>query len=362
MSLHQVDWIAADEIDAEANGGLEARWRAIQGENPVYRSPFFCFDFLRIVLRHRTDVELGVLRDGAHITGFFPFHRRSGGRGVPLAGPIADYQGILGDASGLAAGDLLSGCDLSHYDFDHALGLCPVFRDQAFRQTASPLIELGQGFEPWYKGRRKATSAIKTTERKMRKMEREVGPLRFEPNDRSDAAWDQLLAWKRAALADKGVGLILDTPLVAGIARDIREADSPAFAGRLSTLYAGDRLVAAHFGMRSDSAWHWWFPAFDPQMSAYSPGLALLLKCAEQAASDGMAELDLGRGTERYKREFASGARPLCEGSLEHALAPPGAARRLRKALHRVAESVLPKHHVDLKRRAFNRLLRAGRL
>ncbi|MGR3802519.1 GNAT family N-acetyltransferase [Marinibacterium profundimaris] len=357
----KVEWIAAHDLDS----GLRRRWRAVQSGAPVFRSPFFSVDFMRIVARHRSDLRLALLRDPdtpAEIAGFFPFHRRPGGRGVPLAGPIADYQGILGSTDGVDPARLLESCGLSHFDYDHALGTSPVFRQEAFRETASPLIDLGEGFDAWYGSRRRATSAIKTTERKMRKLEREIGPVRFDPDDRTPGAWDQLLAWKRAALADKGVGLTLDTPWVQGIARDIHEADGPEFSGRLSTLYAGDRLVAAHFGMRSADAWHWWFPAYDPEMSQYSPGLGLLLHCARQAAEDGMAELDLGRGSERYKREFASGARRLCEGSLERALAPMGAARRLRKTLHRVAENVLTEHQVDLKRRTFNRLLRAGRL
>ena len=351
--------ITADELDS----GLIARWRALQGAESGYRSPFFSVEFLQIVAHHRRDVEIGLLRDGPAITGFLPFHRRPGGRGVPLAGPIADYQGLLGRApGGLRPAEMLGACGLSHYDYDHALGSSTIFREAAFRRTASPLIELGGGFDGWHGARRKATSAIRNTERKMRKMDREIGPLRFDPDSRDPAAWDSLTGWKRAALADKGVALILDTPWVQGVTGDIRATEGPGLAGRLSTLHAGDRLVAVHFGMRSDRAWHWWFPAFDPAMSAYSPGLALLLMCARQAAAEGLDELDLGRGTERYKREFASGARDLCEGSLERPTAPSGAARRLRKALHRLAGPILPERHLDLKRRAFNRLLRAGRL
>lgn len=358
MLANRVERILPEDLDK----GLKARWTQVQRADTAQRSPFFSLGFLQAVARHRPDLEIGILWQGQRICGFFPFHRRPGGRGVPLAGPIADYQGIVGSAGGLSAQDLLSGCGLTHYDYDHGLRGSPLMAWSAFRHTGSPLIELSAGHDAWYDARRTATSAIKTTERKMRKLTRDIGPLRFTAHDTAPDAWDSLIAWKRAALGGKGVRLILDTPWVRDVTRDIHDTDGPAFAGRMSTLRAGDRLVAVHFGMRSDAAWHWWFPAYDPAVSACSPGLGLLMMCAQQAARDGMAELDLGRGTERYKREFASATRPLCEGSLERVLAPQGAARRLRKLLHGVARDMLPERHLDLKRRAFNRLLGAGRM
>ncbi|MEM8728770.1 MAG: GNAT family N-acetyltransferase [Pseudomonadota bacterium] len=360
--MHQMRWIAAEDVGQAMDKTLQTRWHALQASDAGFRSPFFSLAFFQIVARHRPDVDLCVLEADGDITGLFPFHRRPGGRGVPLAGPIADYQGILGMAENLTADALLRACALTAYDFDHGLRANPVFLAEAFRDTSSPLIDLEGGYDAWYQSRRKATSAIKTMERKLRKLAREVGPLRFEAHDPDPAVWTRLITWKRSALADKGVGLILDTPWVEAVVRDIAAERTPDFSGCMSTLYAGDRLVAAHFGMRSATAWHWWFPVFDPQMSAYSPGLGLLRMCAEQAAKDGLAELDLGRGTERYKREFANGARGLCEGSLERALTPQGAVRRLRKSLHRAGEKMLSDHHIDLKRRAFNRLLQAGRM
>ncbi|MDF0602097.1 GNAT family N-acetyltransferase [Psychromarinibacter sp. C21-152] len=348
---------------AEMDAATESAWATLQASRPAFRSPYYSLEFLRIVAAERDDLRLGILYRGGEISGFLPFHLRPGGRGAPLAGPISDYQGILGAApAGADATAVLRACGLTCYDFDHALAATPLFRDNAFRESASPLIDLGAGFAAWRDDRRKAGSALKTVERKLRKMERELGPVRFEPDDRSDAAWETLMGWKRAALAEIGVRFALDLPWAGAVARRIRAADTPGFAGRLSTLYAGDRLVAAHFGMRSGTAWHWWFPGYDAEMSAYTPGLALLLRCAEQAAAEGLVELDLGRGAERYKREFANGARALCEGSLERAARPLGVARLARKALHRGAERLLPVQAVEFQRRAFNRMLRAGHL
>ena len=89
------------------------------------------------------------------------------------------------------------------------------------------------------------------------------------------------------------------------------------FAGMLSLLYAGKRLVAGHFGMRGRFAWHYWFPAYDPEMAKYSPGLILLLKMAEHAPSLGVRTIDLGLGMSLYKQRLMNASVPLAGGSVE---------------------------------------------
>lgn len=348
---------------SDLDSGLMQTWRQLQAGNPLLRSPFFSLAFLQVVADVRSDVKIAILRDGDTIKGFFPFHRRPGARGAPLAAPIADYQGIVGEApEALHPRDLLVACGLSTYDFDHALRDTPLFERNAFRRTGSPLIDLSDGIEAWRAGRMNSGSALKNVERKLRKMERELGPVRFETDDKAADTWTTFLTWKRAAIAAMGARFVLDQPWAMQVLERIRGTDQPEFSGRLSSLYAGDRLVAAHFGMRSENTWHWWFPTYDNAASRYTPGLGLLLHCVRQAAKEGLTEIDLGRGDERYKKEFANETRALCEGSLERGLTPPGAARRFRKFTYRTAETVLPPRYLDLKRRAFNRLLRAGQV
>lgn len=341
---------------------IEARWSALLAADPNLGSPFYTPGFFRAVAAHRPDLRLALLREAGEIAALMPFHARGGGRAAPIAAPICDYQGLIGELpSGWTAARLLRGMGRGCYDYDHARAADPLFRDHAFRLTRSPRIDLTEGFEAWRLERRGAGGALKTVERKMRRMERELGPLRFVAHDPSPAAWARFMDWKRAAIAAMGVGFVLDTPWARATIEEIRATQTPGFAGLFSTLHAGDRLVAAHFGMRSDRAWHWWFPAYDAEVSSHSPGLALLLHCARHADETGLTEIDLGRGEERYKREFANAARPLCEGALGGA-SIAGLARRLRGGLHGLAERRLPPQAADLQRRAFNRLLGAGRI
>lgn len=97
----------------------------------------------------------------------------------------------------------------------------------------------------------------------------------------------------------------------------------------MSALYFGDKLVAGHIGMRTSEVWHYWFPAYDFEYSHHSPGTILLLEMIGNAASDGMRQIDLGKGDSTYKQRFSNTAVPLAEGRSHR----PSAAHSVRRAL-----------------------------
>lgn len=351
--------LTADEIDP----GLQDAWVRFQAGNPDLRSPFFSPEFCRIVAGVRPDLRIAVVPGDAGPEAIFPFHMQRFGRLAPLAGPISDYHGIIGPpAAGRAIGAILRAAGAQAFDFNHAPASQTVFAHNAFLTTSSPLVNLSDGFESWRQARRAEVRALRDVERRGRKLAREVGPLRFVANDRSDEVWQAVLDWKRAALAAMGVRFILDRGWAREVVETIRATDTPDFGGITAALWAGDTLAAVHFGMRTSTTAHWWFPSYNAALGRYSPGLMLLMESLRHAADTGITEFDFGRGGERYKGEFANSSRALCEGSVERALTPLGAARRLRKAgqatLARTGASTL----TDLTRRAGNRLLAAGRL
>ena len=85
----------------------------------------------------------------------------------------------------------------------------------------------------------------------------------------------------------------------------------------LSLLYAGDQLIAGHFGMRSPTTWHYWFPSYDNAFAKYSPGVMLLLKMAEVAPAMGIRIIDMGCGLHSYKERLMNGFVPTAMVSLE---------------------------------------------
>lgn len=346
----------------ELSPDLVKAWDSFQDRDCDLVSPFFSHGFARAVGRHRPDLRVAVLKTEGRVSGFLPFHLRPGGCAAPVGGQICDYQGIIGTApgAGLRGGQLLQGCGLVSYDFNHGLANQSLLKGNAFRFSQSLGADLRQGLDGWQADVDAGTKRRRKLLRDERKIQRDIGPLRFLAHDTSEEAWQQFRIWKDLSLRRQGAGGFNLPAWAEALFSDLRATDSPRFAGQFSTLYAGDRLVAAHFGIRSHMAWHWWFPAYDAELRALSPGLILTVKCIEEAARRGMAELDFGGGTQQYKQRFSNRSRPLCEGSLERPLAPFGAARAARKSMQRLANRTLPAKSADILRRGGTKVLRAG--
>ncbi|MCP4505432.1 MAG: GNAT family N-acetyltransferase, partial [Fuerstiella sp.] len=94
--------------------------------------------------------------------------------------------------------------------------------------------------------------------------------------------------------------------------------DEDEFGPLLSTLHAGDELVAVQLGLRSPTAVTSWIPTFDHHYAKYSPGVILQLKLAEWAANEGVQRFDLGRGENQTKLSLASDAFDIAVGTVDH--------------------------------------------
>jgi CelD/BcsL family acetyltransferase involved in cellulose biosynthesis len=272
-----------------------------------------------MVAAARGDVHVGVLeRDGIQF-GFFPFQRGRLGTGQPVGWTLSDYQGAVVERDAAwDAKELIHACGLKTWEFDHVIAQQAQFGPFGTVRRESPVMDVSQGFEAYLQERRDAGgSEIATALRKMRKLGREHGELEFEPHARAADTLELLMRWKSEQYRRTGAADVLARPWVRHVIELAHATEGESFAGPLSVLRAGDRIVAVHLGLRSSTTWHYWFPAYDPQLARYSPGLALLLKMAEHAPSVGVRSIDLGKGDARYKRNLMSGAVPLLEGRVE---------------------------------------------
>lgn len=305
----KISVIRADEMDSTGY----RRWQQLQDGNPALASPFFSPEFTAAVADACADVRIAVLERSAQIVGFFPFQAR-GRQGAPVGRRLSDHHGVV-CAPGLRLDwpAMLRSAGLLWWRFDHLCG--EQAAGLAFRNACSPDMDLSQGF-PAYKLRRMATNSRQVGEfdRKARKMARELGPLRFEAHVNDRSVFDAVLRLKSAQYHRTGAVDVLAVPWTRHLLERIWQTNATDFGGRLSVLYAGDTLVAAHLGMRSRRVWHWWFPVYEPAQGKYSPGAQLLLRSAEAAAAQGHLCLDLGKGCEGYKQLFGDESRPLAEG------------------------------------------------
>jgi CelD/BcsL family acetyltransferase involved in cellulose biosynthesis len=89
------------------------------------------------------------------------------------------------------------------------------------------------------------------------------------------------------------------------------------FALELSALWSGDRLAAVMASLRSRHVVHSWFPAYEPELSDFTPGIGLYLKLAECSAERQFTRSDLGKGEERYKLQLSTPGTLLATGTVE---------------------------------------------
>ena len=319
-----------------------ARWGELQRARPVYRSPFFRPEFALAAARVR-DVRVAVI-EGA---GFWAFEAGRRRHGRPVAWPFSDYHGpVVGSAVDPRA--LVRACGLATWSFDHVPAGLDGFAPYLSGEGRSPCLDVSGGFDAYLAGRR-GRSDIRGALRKARKLGREVGPLRLVADSDDRELLTRTVEWKRRQYAETGVRDVLADAGARDLLGHAHAARSREFAGVLSVLYAGDVVAGLHLGLRSGPVWHSWFPAYNPELDRYSPGLVLMLELAAAAPELGIAEIDLGKGEARYKQALATGVVAVYEGvvgagrlSAVPVRASAGARRALRAVgVHRVVRRAL---------------------
>lgn len=283
-------------------------------------SPFFASVFTQIVASTGRDAEVACIEDAGRIVALFPYQRHRFNVSGAVGGFLSDYEGLIcGQDFVVSPRQLLRACGLAAWDFEHLCGAQAGFTAFHREQQKSPIIDLSEGFENYVQQRRQAgTEQIKKSGNLLRRLEKEVGRVRFEAHSPEKALLRQCMEWKSAQYRRNRWRDVFSIGWVRDVVDRIHSFQEPEFAGRLSILYAGDKVMAVHFGMRSETVWHYWFPAFDPAFAKYSPGVILLLKMAESAAASGIRTIDLGCGEHSYKERLMNGYVLTAKGCVEN--------------------------------------------
>lgn len=302
----------------ELDRNLRARWRQIQLSNADLASPHFCVEFTEAVAAVRNDLYIGIIEDGSGVVGFFPYHRRPCGFARPVGLGLSDYHGVIIESTAQwTSDDLLRGCGLVRWKFDHQLVSQPqMLRGDAVIEN-SPILDVSSGFAAYERQRvHMGGSQLRTIHRRIRKLARDYEPHRFVEHDPDPERVNQVLALKSAQCREAGTYDYFSLAWTVALVRRLHAIQTPDFSGALSCVYVGDRCVAAHLGLRSQSVWHWWFPCYEKAFRRYSPGLILLWELARAAADRRMRYVDLGKGTSAYKTSMMTCAVQVAEGEI----------------------------------------------
>jgi len=270
------------------------RWRDIIRSSEHFHSPYFQPDFTLAVAACRDDVRVAVISERGRIAGFFPF-QQSGDEARPVGGQLSDAHGVIHDGSfPLVYRQLLRQCGLTAWHYHYQIAAQIPDRASGCQVEPAAVMNLTGGFDR-YADRLESRNVIRQADRKARKLAREHGEIRFSWNCLSDDVMRQLLNWKSAQYVDSGIADVFSFDWTRNLLRTLwRRTDSP-LQGLLSVLTVADQPAAIHFGLRAGRVLHQWFPAYDPALRDYSPGIIHLLEMARHSESAGVEQIDLGR-------------------------------------------------------------------
>jgi CelD/BcsL family acetyltransferase involved in cellulose biosynthesis len=286
--------------------------------SPALDSPFLAPGFTLAVGRVRPGARVAVLEDGQDVVGFFPYEVGRLRIGRPIGAGVSDVQGVI-HVPGLEwnARELLRGCRLDVWEFDHLIGSQIGRTGERVARVPSPIIDVSSGYEAYIAERQRTSrKVIKSTLYKERRLERDVGAVHLEFDSHDPHALTTLMKWKSNQYRRTGRRDQFAVSWIRALVWDLFETQSDGCTGTLSVLHAPDRVVAAHFGLRSESWLACWFPTYDPVLARHSPGLALHLRMAAAAASAGISHLDLGKGDELYKQSLKTADLTVGEGRI----------------------------------------------
>lgn len=309
-----VSTLAMVRFDAVRDGELDA-WHRLRAANPQLDSPYFHPAFAAAVHASGRRVDVVVGRDArGEVRALLPVHRE---RSVlrPAGWPAADFQGpVLAPGTAFPSLKLLTG-GVRGFAFDHLVETGADFAPWVESRRASPFLDVTGGLDG-YLGRasRSGRENMAQARRRTGKVERTEGTVRFRAEVVDEAALGEVVRLKREQYARTGARDYFAEPAHVALLTRLLHTRDASFGGVLSTLHAGGRLVAAHFGIRAGAVLHWWFPVYDPAFSASSPGWILLRELVAACPALGIRRIDLGRGDDEYKRRAKTGETQVGQG------------------------------------------------
>ncbi len=290
-------------------------WKRLRTHNESLYSPFLSVEFIGAVAELRKGCQVLVLeRDGAEV-GFLPFEMH-GRQALPVARLINDAQAIVSEPEHTFVWrELLRAAGLDCYRFHALVG--PVSfseRSSVFGITRSFMCDLKLPEEGYLRWLKKSSRTIAKQQQKTNKLIREIGPLRWDFENRDHDLLTRILNLKSLQYTRTHIFDKFSVPWIRQLMHNLLDSTSDV-RGQLSLLWAGEHLVAGHFGLREGNLLHYWFPVYDTAYEIYSPGTALFVELVRCAESLGIAKIDYGYGDIPYKHKLCNVVTEVYQGA-----------------------------------------------
>jgi len=299
-----------------------SQWQALCDGDPVLANPFYCVQFSEAVADCGVDVRLCMIERDGRAVGFFPFQFRSAltrwlGAAERVGEEMSDYCGLVAEPDfKIDARSLLHLSQLSSFSFSHLDETQTRHGLLGERPEIGLLSRMEQGgVAYWQEICARDTVLARDTRRRTRGLTEKLGPLRFEFRELNPhAALERLIDAKREQYARTKAPDALAEAWKHKLLHRLADMNEPGFAGVLSTLYAGETWLASHFGIRSRTVLHHWFPVYNADMSRYAPGRLLNQCLVEAADTHSFSVIDFGAGDSTAKRDFANASHNFTRG------------------------------------------------
>jgi CelD/BcsL family acetyltransferase involved in cellulose biosynthesis len=296
----------------------QVRWRSFARESSL-SSPFLSWPFAESIGEVRDDARVAIFRDSSEVCGFLGFQISSDRTGRPIGATISDAQAVVASLGWtFDARRLIDAAGLSTWRFDHLTLQQAAFFPYHQRLHRSPVVDLAKGYDAFVQEvGTHSKDLLAQVSRRRRKLEREVGPVVCEwRSSQMDGDLQSLWRWKSDQYARDGTWDRFAEPWITEALRLLARSRDPSCTGLLTSVRAGNQLVATHFGLLGTDRLCWWFPAYNPDFARYSPGLILLLDIIAESARRQIPMLDLGRGEHGYKLRATRRFYEVAEGEV----------------------------------------------
>jgi len=286
-------------------------WECMVRSNPWLTSPFFRPEFTLAVGRVRTDVRIIVVEKQDVPVAFLPFQLAANGEHIAVGASLNDFQGVISTPDARFSMDKI----LRHAGVRRMF--CPKLMDGQHRfdsfvvaENASPFVDLSNGYCAWEEDlKRRGAGLLKRLARKERKLVRDLGTVHLEYHTTSTGILQQLITWKKNQYRrtnEKDTFAVTWTNAL--LHNLLAVSQDSELQPLLSAMYAGKKLIAAHYCLTAQGVCHSWIPAYDPAFRRYSPGKLLLRRLLFEAPERSIERFDFGAGDEPYKYQFANDA------------------------------------------------------